>query len=226
MTILVVAAHPDDEVLGAGGTIARYAREGREVHVLILGEGITSRYDDPGDAPQSELDELHAASERAATQLGAESHEIIGLPDNRFDTVPLLNIVKEIEARVRRVRPTAVLTQHGGDLNVDHKRTFRAVLTATRPIGDGTVEGVLAYEVGSSTEWSFDAFGPDFQPDTFVDISDTLDDRIKALEIYESETRTFPHPRSPKAQRAIAERWGSVAGLRAAEAFQTVRRNI
>lgn len=225
-TILVLAAHPDDEVLGCGGTIARHAREGHKIHIRILGEGVTSRYDEPDKAPQSELDALHADSEKVAEILGAASHEILGLPDNRFDTVPLLDLVKEVEAIIESVEPEVVLTQHGGDLNVDHQRTFRATLTATRPTGDSPLDEVYAYEVGSSTEWAFDSFAPSFEPDTFVGVSETLERRIDALSIYDSETREFPHPRSPEAQRAIAKRWGSVAGVEAAEAFKTVRRKI
>lgn len=226
MTILVVAADPDDEALGAGGPIARRAAEGADVHIRILGEGVTARYEDPEDAPAEELDELHTASNEAGEVLGATSHRILGLPDNRFDAVRLLDIIKQVESVIAEVEPTIVLTQHGGDLNVDHQRTFRAVLTATRPQPGHPVEEVGAFEVPSSTEWAFDALDPDFEPDTFVDVTDTIETRIEALKVYEQETREAPHPRSPESQRTIARRWGSVVGLEAVEAFQTVRRIV
>lgn len=223
MTILVVAAHPDDEVLGCGGTIARHAREGDDVHILILGEGITSRYADPSAAPADALEGLHEQAKKAGTLLGAKGVTLRGFPDNRFDTVPLLDIVKAVEEKVQEIKPAVVYTQHGGDLNVDHQRTFRAVLTATRPLAGSSVKRVLAYEVPSSTEWAFRQFAPAFRPNVFVDIAATLEAKKDALALYEEEARAFPHPRSPEALDAHARYWGSVAGLPAAEAFQLIR---
>jgi LmbE family N-acetylglucosaminyl deacetylase len=220
---LVVAAHPDDEVLGCGGTIVRLARAGRPVHVAILGEGVTSRYDAPGDADPALLESLHRRCGEVADRLGATGHSLHGFPDNRFDTVPLLDVVKVVERLVERVRPAVVLTHHGGDLNVDHAVTHRAVLTATRPVpGAPVVRQVLLFEVMSSTEWAFDELGR-FSPNLFVDIEQALEEKIAAMEAYESERRAFPHPRSPEAIRAVARRWGSVAGCAAAEAFRQVR---
>ncbi len=224
--ILVLAAHPDDEVLGCGGTIARLTDEGKDVHVRILGEGVTSRYQTPEEAPAAKIEELHASSRRAANILGVKSHDILGLPDNRFDTVPLLDIVKVIERYVHRLNPRTVFTQNGGDLNIDHQRTYRAALTATRPMEGASVEAVYAYEVASSTEWAFQSFSPEFSADTYVDISGTLEMRVEALGAYELETRRFPHPRSPQGQRILARRWGSIIGCDAAEAFSTVRKII
>ena len=159
----------------------------------------------------------------AADLLGAEDVLLYGLPDNRFDTVPLLDIVKIIEGLVQRFRPVDVYTQHGGDLNIDHAILYRAALTATRPQAGNAVPNVYAYEVASSTEWAFQQFEPHFAPNIFEDIGATLDTKIKAMEVYESEARTFPHPRSPEALRAAAARWGSAVGLLAAEPFQLVR---
>ncbi|MCX7047840.1 MAG: PIG-L family deacetylase, partial [Candidatus Sumerlaeota bacterium] len=116
-----------------------------------------------------------------------------------------------------------VFTQHGGDLNVDHSQTFRATLTATRTMAGCPVKTVYAYEVASSTEWAFQKLSPVFHPNVFFDISHTLEKKIKAMRVYESEARAFPHPRSSEALRAIAIRWGSVSGLGAAEAFELVR---
>lgn len=223
MTILVVAAHPDDEVLGCGGSMARFAQEKNAVHVLILGEGLTSRFKEASTAPASEKEKLHGQARAAGALLGAKSVTLHGLPDNRFDTVPLLEIVKAIEMKIEELKPETVFTQHGGDLNIDHERTFRAVLTATRPMSGSPVKRVYAYEVPSSTEWAFQKFDPVFRPNTFVDIDATLEKKIAAMALYEGENRAFPHPRSAQALRAHAQYWGSVAGLPAAEAFELIR---
>lgn len=223
MKTLVIAAHPDDEVLGCGGTIARLARQGHEVHVLILGEGITSRSVTPNEADRSQVVDLHERSHKAGELLGARSVVVSDFPDNRFDSVPLLDIVKEIETAILKVDPKVVYTQHGGDLNIDHVQTYRATLTATRPVPGCPVTAVYAYEVASSSEWAFQRFEPAFRPNVFVDITDTLESKIRAMELYESEMRAFPHPRSAEALRAAARRWGSVVGLQAAEAFELVR---
>ena len=221
--VLVLAAHPDDEVLGCGGTIARLAQAGVEVDIAILGEGVTSRFADRSEADAAALAELHDTSRRVGELLGARSVELFGLPDNRFDTVPLLDVVKVIEELVERLRPATLFTQAGGDLNVDHAVLFRAALTATRPVAGHPVRRVYAYEVMSSTEWAFGQFELAFQPNLFVDIAATLERKVEAMQLYESEARPFPHPRAPESLRAAARRWGSNAGVEAAEAFQLVR---
>lgn len=221
--VLVIAAHPDDEVLGCGGTIARLAAEGHEVYIAILGEGITSRFARREDADRGSLAQLQSRSREVAGLLGAKEAFLNNLPDNRFDTVPLIEVGKLIEDLVARLQPQVIYTQHGGDLNIDHAITFRATLIATRPTVGCPVRCVYAYEVGSSTEWAFQQFSPAFQPNVFVDIAATLETKIRAMQTYESEARAFPHPRSPEALRAAASRWGSVAGVAAAEAFHCIR---
>lgn len=223
MNVLVVAAHPDDEVLGCGATIARHADRGDAVHVLILGEGITSRHDQPSDADPEELRALHRAAARASDVLGAKDCELTSLPDNRFDTVALLDVVKIVERAVATWQPEIVYTHHGGDLNVDHAITFRAVLTATRPTPGCFVRSLLAFEVPSSTEWAFGRLEPRFAPDTYVDVGATLERKIAALREYDGELRAFPHPRSAEGLDVVARRWGSVVGVDAAEAFETIR---
>jgi LmbE family N-acetylglucosaminyl deacetylase len=219
LNVLIVAAHPDDEVLGCGATAARLARAGNAVFISILGEGMTSR----PEADRSCLPGLNACARRAAEMLGAKDLFLHGLPDNRFDTLPLLDVVKTVEGLVTELRPEVVYTHHGGDLNVDHQVTHRAVLTATRPTAGHPVREVYAFEVASSTEWGFQRFEPVFRPNVFVDIAQDLDTKIAAMAAYESESRPFPHPRSPEALRAIATRWGSVVGCQAAEAFELIR---
>lgn len=218
MTTLVVAAHPDDEVLGCGGTMAALTDAGEEVHVVLLGEGATSR-----DDGASEVDALRRSSDAAAAVLGVASVSRFDLPDNRFDTVPMLEVAKLLEQVVDRLAPHTVYCQHGGDLNVDHQITFRATLTATRPMPGQPVREVLAFEVASSTEWAFQQFEPRFAPAVFHDVSATLDRKIDALLAYEQELRPFPHPRSVEGIRAVAVRWGAVVGTAAAEAFALVR---
>jgi LmbE family N-acetylglucosaminyl deacetylase len=221
--VLVVAAHPDDEVLGCGATVSRLAEEGREVHIAIMGEGITSRQARRADADAGQVKRLHRQAEAAAHKVGAKEVVLFGLPDNRLDTVPLLDVTKLLEELVRKLEPEVVYTHHPGDLNVDHGIVHRAVLIATRPVAGHPVREVLAFEVPSSTEWSFQNIEPGFRPNVFVDVSKTLDTKIAALACYNSETRPFPHPRSPEALRAIAARWGSVIGCEAAESFELVR---
>jgi LmbE family N-acetylglucosaminyl deacetylase len=221
--VLVIAAHPDDEVLGCGGTIARLALEGHQVYVSILGEGITSRHSQRDQADRAEVKGLRDRCREVAQLLGTKDVFFCDLPDNRFDTLPLLDVVKIIEGLLQKISPGVVYTQHGGDLNVDHQVIYRATLTATRPLTAAPVSAVYAYEVPSSTEWAFQKIEPVFKPNVYMDIADTLELKIQAMQLYGGETRPYPHPRSPEALRGIACRWGSVVGLQAAEAFESVR---
>jgi LmbE family N-acetylglucosaminyl deacetylase len=221
--VLVVAAHPDDEVLGCGATIARLTREGHEVYLAILGEGSTARHATREAGDPADLKALHECSRRVAALLGAKDLFLHGLPDNRFDTVALLDIVKIVEALIERLQPRVVYTHHGGDLNIDHAITSRAVLTATRPIPGSPVRELLMFEVPSSTEWAFQRHAPVFHPTVFTDVRDTIETKVQAVALYEGEARAFPHPRSAEALRAIARRWGSAVGVDAAEAFELVR---
>jgi LmbE family N-acetylglucosaminyl deacetylase len=221
--VLVIAAHPDDEILGCGATAARLVADGHDVVFAILGEGLTSRSADREATDASHLKILHQQAHAAAAKVGVKQVVLHKLPDNRLDTVPLLEVVKLVEDLIAQLQPHVIYTHHGGDLNIDHGIIHRAVLTATRPIAGDTVREVYAFEVPSSTEWSFQRIGPVFRPNVFVDVTATLEAKIAAMECYASEARRFPHPRSPEALRAIAARWGSVAGCGAAEAFELVR---
>jgi LmbE family N-acetylglucosaminyl deacetylase len=223
MNVLLIAAHPDDEVLGCGGTASRLASEGNDIFIIILGEGITSRYAKREDADAALMRLHHGRAQKAGKLLGAREVKVLGLPDQRFDTVPLLEITHLLEEEVRRVRPEIVFTHHGGDLNMDHVITFRATLTATRPTDECPVRRLYAYEIPSSTDWSFQCFSPPFRPTAFFDITRFLDRKLAAMQMYESEVRRFPHPRSPETLRALAQRWGSFVGLESAEAFEMLR---
>ncbi len=223
MKILIVAAHPDDEVLGCGGTIARLSKEGHDVYCLLLGEGITSRYSQPGDAKAEELKNLKAEAEQAAKILSIKKVYFKDFPDNSFDTVPLLSVVKAVEEIKEEIKPDIIYTHHQGDLNIDHQITFQAVLTACRPVEGETVREIYSFEVPSSTEWNAPVAQNYFIPNVFVDITKTLGKKVEALGAYRGEMRRYPHPRSPEALRAIASRWGSAAGCQAAEAFILIR---
>lgn len=223
MNVLVIAAHPDDEVLGCGGTIGRLTAEGAKVSVVIVANGLTSRADFPKEDEARLLKIHHERARSAGALLGVTDVRVLGFDDQMLDATPLLTITHALEAEIERVRPETIFTQHGGDLNLDHVLTFRATLTATRPTAGSSVRRVYAYEVPSATEWAFHRFEPRFHPCVFFDITETLSAKIAAMAVYESETRAFPHPRSPEALRAIAQRWGSVAGFSAAEAFDLIR---
>jgi LmbE family N-acetylglucosaminyl deacetylase len=222
MNILVIAAHPDDEVLGCGATIARESAA-HDVRIAILGEGITSRQidRDPGAVA---LDALRADARAAAAELGVPAVLFGGLPDNRFDDLALLDVVKQIEAWIEETRPDVIYTHHPGDLNIDHGVAFRAVLTATRPGASAhRVREVLAFEVPSSSEWAFGRIDAAFCPNVFVDATTTIERKVAAMAKYRGESRPSPHPRSPDKIRALAEYRGAASGLRYAEAFELIR---
>ena len=217
--VVVIAAHPDDEVLGCGGTLARMASEGRAVHVLLMADGESSRVSGSSWIDPAQLAARNAAAEAACAILGCTSVEILALPDNRLDGLELLDVVKLIEAFVQRYQPSTVFTHHSGDVNVDHRVVHEAVLAACRPQPGHPVRELLFFEVPSSTEWRPPAFGETFSPNWFVDITETMATKLEALRAYESELRDFPHPRSLKGVTALAQWRGVTVGVEAAEAF-------
>ena len=223
----VIAAHPDDEVLGCGGTVARMASEGRAVHILLMADGETSRVSDPGQTIDSgKLAARNAAAEAACETLSCASVEVLTLPDNRLDGLELLDVVKYIEAFVQRYQPLTVLTHHAGDVNIDHRVVHDAVITACRPQPRNPVKELLFFEVPSSTEWRPPGSAESFNPNWFVDISTTLAAKLEALQPYEAELRAFPHPRSLRAVEALARWRGATVGVEAAEAFVLGRKIV
>lgn len=222
--VLVIAAHPDDEVLGVGSTVARHVKNGDVATCLILGEGQTSRFTEREAAGQGIIEELHKDTLLAAKELGYESVHFANLPDNRFDHVDLLDIVKIVEKEIREFQPNMIYTHYAGDLNIDHQLTYRAVLTATRPIHPYTVKEIYTFETLSSTEWNFTSDRRGFCPNVFHDIEDFFQNKIKAMKHYKSELCEFPHPRSLRAMEIQAQRWGSVVGRNYVEAFELVRK--
>lgn len=220
--VLVVAAHPDDELLGVGATIVKHIENGDMCYALILGEGITSRYNKRDLADISKVEELHEDTFQAAKVIGYEKVYLENFPDNRFDSVDLLDIIKIIEKYIEKIKPDIIYTHHSGDLNVDHRKAYEAVLTATRPIGDFYVKEIYCFETVSSTEWNFE-YNDIFKPNYFIDVTFTLDKKLEAVNFYKSEMKNFPHPRSIENLEITAKRWGSVIGKKYAEAFEVVR---
>lgn len=219
-TVLVIAAHPDDEVLGCGGTIAWHASRGDDVHVAIMAQGLFSR----GTPAEAEQTALREACQKANAILGVTSLECFDLPDNRLDSLDLLDIVQKVEALVQRHKPGIVYGHWSGDVNIDHRLLHEAVVTACRPQPGHPVHTLLFFEVASSTEWQIPHSAPAFLPNWFSDISQTLDTKLRALDAYAMEMRAWPHPRSLKALEHLARWRGATVGVDAAEAFVLGRR--
>ena len=226
--VVVVAAHPDDEVLGCGGTLARLAAEGVEVHVAFLADGIGSRYGTtqrPDASHMSrEQEERRAAARQAAAVLGVSSVTFENFPDNQMDTVPLLSIVQSIESVIERLQPDTVFTHHAGDVNVDHRRIHEAITAACRPQPDNCVRNILCFEVPSSTEWQLPHSGPTFWPNLYIGLSEAdYQKKRAALECYVAELRPSPHPRSWSAIETKLHCRGAECGLSVSEAFMALR---
>lgn len=217
--VLVIAAHPDDEVLGCGATIARHKASGDRVHVVIAGEGVKARE----HAESGEIERLKDAARRASGVLGVDTLELHGYPDNRFDTVAALDLNRFVEEKIGRFSPRIVYTHHWGDANIDHRLLSECVVTACRPLPGQPIRTILAFEVPSSTGW-LGPRGSAFEPNWYVDVSATMDAKIAALREYAGEMRDFPHARSIEAISSLSRWRGASVGMRAAEAFVLVRR--
>lgn len=223
--ILVVVAHPDDELLGQGATIHRLVREGSVCKAVILGEGITSRSDVRDVSKwEKELERHHNNMESARKCIGYQEIEAYDFSDNRFDSHDLLDIVKVIEKEKDLFKPDFIFTHHGGDVNIDHQITFQAVITATRPMSDEMVKGVITFETPSTTEWQSANSPFRFTPNLFVSLTeeDVLA-KIKGMECYQYESRQWPHPRSSEALMTLAKCRGFQMGVDYAEAFMISR---
>ena len=216
--VAVIMAHPDDEVLGCGASIARLAGEGASVHILIMATGLTSR----GETDAKVLDALKDETKAAANMLGAASVEFAGFPDNAMDTRALLDVVKTVEIFISKTDPDMIFTHHSGDINIDHDITQRAVLTAARMLPDTKPIEILACEVLSSTE-----FGPAdkrLKPHCYIRVSDdNLQAALDALGCYKGEIRHWPHPRSKEALMHQLRLRGAECGWGAAEVFEILR---
>lgn len=220
--VLIVAAHPDDEVLGCGATISKYRKRGVAFRIVFVGEGSSCRFDDPSDALACAATKQRTASARRAMQsLDIQDFEFHDLPCGRLDQVPIIAINKIIEKAVGDFNPDTVFTHSPSDVNNDHRLVFRSTLMATRPGAQNHVARVLSYEVPSSSEWSYSS---SFTPNFFEEICEQdLLRKIAALNCYDSEIRPFPFPRSEQGLRTLAMNRGMQAAVNYAEAFHLVR---
>ena len=221
--ILVVVAHPDDEILGCGATIRKMVDEGAEAYSLILSAGKASR-DDPEELLLDAQNALRNEMGKANAIIQVKKVFTADFPDNTFDTVSLLSIVKKVEEIKRLVQPEVIFTHHIGDMNIDHQLTHKAVLTATRPMAEECVKEIFSFEVPSSTEWNSFSKDTAFVPNVFFDVSETLQYKIQAMAEYESELCDYPHTRSLEYIADSAKLWGAKVGLTSAEAFMLIRK--
>lgn len=222
-SILTLVAHPDDEVLGCGGTLAKFADQGALIHVAFFSDGVSSRDISAADR-QTELNARRAAARAASQILHVKSVSFDDFPDNRMDTVALLDVIKVVERLIAEYRPDTVLTHHAGDVNIDHHLLHQAVVTACRPQGRYSVKTLLFFEVPSSSEWQTPVTASAFIPNWFSDISKTLEQKLRALDAYTAELRPWPHPRSRQGVEYLARWRGATVGVDAAEAFMLGRR--
>tara|TARA_B110000858_G_scaffold196068_1_gene253936 strand:+ start:282 stop:986 length:705 start_codon:yes stop_codon:yes gene_type:complete len=220
--ILVLAAHPDDELLGLGGTIHQCVSENNsQVRVIILSNGIGSRNK---EISKKEIEKKLVNIYKASEILGITKTKLHDLPDNRFDSIDLLDVIKIVESEIDDFDPDVIFTHHEMDLNIDHRIVFQAVITATRPIQDFKSIIIMTFETPSSTEWQVQDSHAAFHPNFYQMISKkNIAAKQRALKAYTTECRSYPHPRSTKALEIIARRWGTVIGVEFAEAFKIIR---
>ncbi len=222
--ILVFVAHPDDEILGLGTTVAKLSKQEKKIiNCVIFGEGLTSRANKRFDVSKSELDKLKEIARKSADIVGYSDINSLDFPDNRFDSVDLLEIIKTVSFYVDKYKPDTIFTHHYGDLNIDHQITFKAVITACRPQNKCCVKNILSFETPSSTEWNFGELSQRFNPNYFVDIEGYLEYKPKAIGNYVTESTLFPHPRSNVGLETISKRWGTVVDKQYVEAFELIR---
>lgn len=220
--ILVIAAHPDDEFLGCGGTLLNYKKKGYEIKSVFLADGETSR------SGIIEKKKLILEREKQAKKIAKKCNFIKPvfnrLPDNKLDTVPILKIVKSIEKEIVRFKPEIIFTHFESDLNIDHQLVNKAVVTATRPLSKTFVQRIYCFETPSSTEFNFTRNQKNlFNPNLFVDVSKFIDKKIELLKIYKNELRPWPHSRSLRSIKNLALYRGSQIGVKFAEAFVVLR---
>ncbi len=211
--ILIVAAHPDDEVLGCGGTLLKMKKK-YDINVIFLTNGVSAR----SGVRKNEIIDRKNAAIKLFKYLKISRPKFFNFPDNKMDTVPLLNIVRKIEKFLNYSKPKIVFTHFYNCLNIDHRITYDAVMTACRPINNLSVKKILSFEIPSSTEWSMKK-DKSFQPNYFIDISSCINEKLKLIKFYKKELRKYPHSRSLKSIKSLASYRGSICGVEFAEAF-------
>lgn len=216
--VLVVVAHPDDEVLGCGATIAQHAALGDRVYLIVMTDGVSAR----SGVAEADQTLRSNALKLSNNILGVSKVTCFDFPDNQMDSVPLLTLVQTLELEIMKFRPHIIYTHFHGDLNIDHQRTHNAVITACRPLPDSSVSEIYGFEVLSATEWS-PSQDRTFSPTVFIDIKNYLPLKLSALEAYAAEMRSAPHSRSIRHAEILARHRGYSVGLEAAEALVTYR---
>lgn len=217
--ILVICAHPDDETLGLGGTIALHAKNGSKVFVLIFTDGESARHNSSRKILQRQ-----EQAKRASSVLGVHDLKFLNYSDQKLDVISLIELVRKIESIIEQFKPTIIYTHYWGDVNQDHKKVYDATLIATRPTPSSSIKHLICYETPSSTEWGSNH--EKFNPNLFIDIENVLDIKLKALQQYKTEINPYPHPRSKEAIINRSNYWGSAVGIKYAEAFVSIRKII
>ena len=221
--VLVIAAHPDDEVLGVGGTIAKLTAQGVECHLLIVTDGSSSQYRDSNHL-QEIIESKRTETKACADLLGFKSIHYGELPDMKLDRTPHIVINQVIEKAIDEIQPDKVFTHFWGDVNMDHQNVFKSTLVAVRPVMGQVVKELYCYRVPSSTEWTPNKEDTMFMPNYYVDIEKFAEQKYKAFACYSTELREYPHPRSIQYLRETDRTAGLKVGLLAAEEFVLLRK--
>lgn len=219
-SLLVIAAHPDDEVLGCGGTLLKLKKKKCKISILFISDGVSSR-ENIASSYNLLIKKRYAAAKKVAKIIGAHRVDFLSLPDNNLEKIGLLNITKKIERLINIIKPDTILTHSNLDLNLDHQLVNKSVLVATRPQNNGIIKNIYSFEILSSSEWNFGT--KIFEPNHFVDISNEIKSKIKLIGYYNSELRKWPHPRSKKGIEVLANFRGQSVGVKFAEAFKLIR---
>ncbi len=217
-TILAIVAHPDDEVIGCGGTLAKHKADNDNIHIIYMTDGVSARV----NAEVNDASCRNVMANKVGAYLNAKQY-YFNYPDNKMDEVALIDIVQSIESLLTTISPDIIYTHHVGDLNIDHQIVHRAVITANRPQPRSKVATIYTFEVNSSTEWAIRSNSNLFTPTSFINITEHLDDKRALLGIYSEEMRPYPHSRSIEAIFALATVRGTSIGVNYAEAFMLIR---
>lgn len=217
MRVLVIAAHPDDETIGAGGTIARHVAHGNQVYWCVVTQGYSPPWSEETlAAARRQVDEVQRV-------LGIQDVFMCGFPTVKLNTVPYIDLCSALQQVVDQVRPEVVYTTPRDDINQDHRIVYEATLVAARPLPGSSVRRLLCYEIGPTARFGLPAGSTGFVPNVFVDISQYLGKKLEAIQCYRTELREYPHPRSIEGLRLLAQERGLSVGLKAAECFQLIR---
>lgn len=212
-TVFIVGAHPDDEILGSGGTIRKLINDGYEVVTVIIAKG-----------RKKEENRMQKFITLANRHLGIKEVIFLQYPNLMLEVYPLHQIIKKIEQLIEKYEPTMIFTHHYGDINRDHQIAFQTVLTAARPLPGKINADIICFEIVSSSEWAYNANNNSFKPNFYVDISETINEKLEALRYYDVEMRPFPHPRSYEGVEYLARVRGMTIGAQYGECFEIIRR--